>query len=266
MPGLVTMGGNIAYTITYLQTCAIWRRKRCIVIPLLFVLIGKVLVSIVLIHLHLEAIIWDTDPEPVGKCKGIARTKYPRYIYLSVFISETFTIGLTLVKAFEHVRQSGSSWVHQLYKNGILYSVCVLLLSILNAVMPFVSPVHSGIFVRPQRVMESVLCSRIVFVILKQQRRRYSTSFHDDNFYYYNGGSTGSLFSTLSGPRDIFTSAFGFVGTGTRTVPATVGLSGPPIADTARRKQGEIVSNRSTRSSVEWEMQVLDHDCGRRED
>ena len=118
----------------------------------------------------------------------------------------------------------------------------------------------------PQRVMESVLCSRIVFVILKQQRRRYSTSFHDDNFYYYNGGSTGSLFSTLSGPRDIFTSAFGFVGTGTRTVPATVGLSGPPIADTARRKQGEIVSNRSTRSSVEWEMQVLDHNCGRRED
>ncbi|EAU82278.2 hypothetical protein CC1G_08890 [Coprinopsis cinerea okayama7 len=108
--------------------------------------------------------------EPYGRCVGTAQTHYPRYVYLVVFLSEAVTIGLTLVKACQHIRRSNSSWVSQLYKNGILYSICVLLFSLLNVIFPFTtSPVYAGLFVRPQRVAESVLCNRVVFVILRQQ-------------------------------------------------------------------------------------------------
>ncbi|KAG2008823.1 hypothetical protein CC2G_014213 [Coprinopsis cinerea AmutBmut pab1-1] len=113
------------------------------------------------------------------------------------------TVCCTLVKAFEHVRRSNSLWVSQLYRNGILYSLCMLILSLCNMIvseMPLKDPVYTGVMTRPQRVMESILCSRVFFVILEYRKRfrtRQITQDWSDDSDWHRTDDPGHVFTSI---------------------------------------------------------------------
>ncbi|KAG2015036.1 hypothetical protein CC2G_008343 [Coprinopsis cinerea AmutBmut pab1-1] len=150
-----------------------------IVYPLFLILLGKAVVSVVLLQIQLDSTIF-FDPfsfEPIAYGCRMAATQFvSRWVFMIVFISEFLTVAATMVKAVQHLRQSNSSWVSELYKNGIMFSVSILLLSFFNMLMPelvvglHLPPPYIAILAPFQSTMESVLCNRVMFIILKQRR------------------------------------------------------------------------------------------------
>ncbi|KAH6899507.1 hypothetical protein BKA70DRAFT_734718 [Coprinopsis sp. MPI-PUGE-AT-0042] len=189
------IGGNVVYTVIFLQTCAIWHKRRSIVIVASMLLFIKIASSLILIHLHFETWRYGVTP-PDNHCWIGSTGPYLRYFSLTVFLTEAGTIGLTLARARYHLEGSREPWVHQLYQNGVYHSLCVLLLSLINAIIPHAAPRYAGSFLRPQRVLESVLCTRLLFVILAQRHRRAEASCGCKcNCQYGRGGDGSGLVS-----------------------------------------------------------------------
>ncbi|KAH6885573.1 hypothetical protein BKA70DRAFT_1337334 [Coprinopsis sp. MPI-PUGE-AT-0042] len=195
---ILIVGENISTVIIFLQTWAIWGGKRRVVYPLAFLQLIKVIVSFVIAHL-----VWDYASYPVGPStkgpvcliKVPALTTLVKYRYILFTFSEALSIGLTLMRARYHLKKSRSSWVTQLYKMvgysfppahhtdssvGILYSAVVLTLSVANLIilgsigrylLSLTSdPSMIGILSRPQRILDSILCNRVMFVIFKNRK------------------------------------------------------------------------------------------------
>ncbi|KAG2009420.1 hypothetical protein CC2G_012358 [Coprinopsis cinerea AmutBmut pab1-1] len=117
----IIVGVNTAHTVIYLQTCAIWANKRSVVYPLLFLLLAKITVSCILNQMQLARSTYVDSylfNPPLTGCLVLSTEFVARWTYVVVFISEALTIGVTLVKAMQHIRRSNSSWVIQLYRNG----------------------------------------------------------------------------------------------------------------------------------------------------
>ncbi|TFK22094.1 hypothetical protein FA15DRAFT_706683 [Coprinopsis marcescibilis] len=163
--------GSVSSIIVYMQTCAVWGNRRIIVIPLLVIHIIRIVASIVITHLQ-----WDVIKYParngvcgVGEDHGLVR-----YRFLLVCLTEGVTVAALLFKAVQHIRGSNSSWVIQLYRNGVLYSIIIFLLALLNMVLPEVripNGIYKGVLTRPLYVAESILCNRVMFVIFQYRKR-----------------------------------------------------------------------------------------------
>ncbi|KAG2016603.1 hypothetical protein CC2G_009757 [Coprinopsis cinerea AmutBmut pab1-1] len=167
---MLIFGGNVASFIIYMQTCAIWANQWKVVIPLLVLQLAKLVTSLVFSHLQWSTSIYTTVPG--GWCAAIPTTSYLRYIYAITCATEAITIGFTVVRAYQHIRGSKSSWVTQLYRSGILYCICILVFSMSNAIISeaLEGTMYVGVMTRPQRVIESVLGSRVLLVIFKHRR------------------------------------------------------------------------------------------------
>ncbi|EDQ99665.1 uncharacterized protein LACBIDRAFT_316183 [Laccaria bicolor S238N-H82] len=92
-------------------------------------------------------------------------------LYITIFLIELLIVILTAIKALSHVRQSRSSWVKEIYRDGIglFFCVCMLCITFINIVVPRLClPLElKGIFTLPQRVLHSIVCNRVVLQILK---------------------------------------------------------------------------------------------------
>ncbi|KAG1848176.1 hypothetical protein C8R48DRAFT_730448 [Suillus tomentosus] len=73
-------------------------------------------------------------------------------------------MALTVHKRFEFYRQENTPVVFAVYRDGMIYMLCIALASIVNCVgiMKLPSP-YSNIFYSPQVVVYSVFASRIMF-------------------------------------------------------------------------------------------------------
>ncbi|TEB37849.1 hypothetical protein FA13DRAFT_708928 [Coprinellus micaceus] len=200
---LVVIGANAAHTIIYLQTCALWQSNRVVKIFLLLLLVATLVMSVVCAALQqvtytfLEP--WD-HPGPPTKtaagCRLIVGKGYTEYTYMMVGISQGFTIGLMLYKGVQHVRQSRSPWVIELYQNGVLYCLIILALSLMNAIVPNVpswATTYANILGPFQHTMESILCSRVMFVILKRRKSPDRPETHSEDLE----GSLGVFTSVM---------------------------------------------------------------------
>ncbi|KAJ3998665.1 hypothetical protein F5050DRAFT_1805719 [Lentinula boryana] len=80
---------------------------------------------------------------------------------------ETLLAVLTAVQACQHLRQTRSPWVTKLYKDGIVFYFYLLVLSCANIVSYRIAPAFGPWLEAPQRVILSVFCSRVLFLIFK---------------------------------------------------------------------------------------------------
>ncbi|EAU90807.1 hypothetical protein CC1G_09284 [Coprinopsis cinerea okayama7 len=171
---MMVIGANFRSHIIFLQTCAIWGSPRLLVIFLGTLQAARVVVSVVLVHLQWSDALYPVVPELGGHCAVFTPYNYARWGYLTGCIVEAITITFTLIKAFQHLRNSNSSWVSQLYRNGIVYCIIIFLFSLVNIIIPEVplpSPIYAGLMTRPQRLMESILCNRLMFIIFQYRKR-----------------------------------------------------------------------------------------------
>ncbi|TFK35846.1 hypothetical protein BDQ12DRAFT_687662 [Crucibulum laeve] len=90
--------------------------------------------------------------------------------YVLLVLSETTMAILTGIKAYKHLRHSQSPWVIQLYKDGLLFYVYLLAISLANVLVPILAPrIFANWLATPQRVLHSVLCNRVLLLILRQR-------------------------------------------------------------------------------------------------
>ncbi|KAJ7208071.1 hypothetical protein GGX14DRAFT_455414 [Mycena pura] len=175
---LSVFGILLSEGILMLRTYAIWERKRSV---LLF-LCSLALVSVTPKN---SSCTYQTTaghfytygygrPDGLG-CMLYNASSILIYGYLLVMLSETAIAILTAVKAYRDLRRSRVPWILKLYQDGMLFYAYLLTISIANVLVPLIAPrMFANWLATPQRVLHSVLCTRVLLLILR--RRRVATS------------------------------------------------------------------------------------------
>ncbi|OAX33057.1 hypothetical protein K503DRAFT_556784 [Rhizopogon vinicolor AM-OR11-026] len=115
------------------------------------------------------AVVFGTAPIPFGipgsspACilEGSRSSTLP---YGVLLLYELVLMALTLFKRYHHFKNFRSSVIQALYHDGILYMICITLITTTNVVIDAALPaVYSDLLNTPQVVIHSVLASRILF-------------------------------------------------------------------------------------------------------
>ncbi|CAA7269366.1 unnamed protein product [Cyclocybe aegerita] len=176
-------GIAIAQIILYLRTIAIWERNPKVMGILGTMFIATVTVGIVSTKRAMDMLSFAPNIVAPLWFGCTVRTTTPIILVLGIMIliSETTIVILTLIRAYQRLRYSNSSWVHQLYKRGYIYYFYMLGLTILNIVIPFlVVPPLRTLFADPQRCLHSIICNRIIFLIHSRQKVDRRTDADDE--------------------------------------------------------------------------------------
>ncbi|KAH9475347.1 hypothetical protein JR316_0012458 [Psilocybe cubensis] len=210
---LITVGLITSQTVIILRTYAIWGRRRLILYiltPIVTILFGSMLAvtSWKTYLYHVKTRDFSIPGVPFlpedFKCTlaSITYDKNDRLgmfvLFLIVTIGETAIVVLTLIRANYHMTEFSPQWVGQLYKNGIVFCVCMAGLSLINAIVVLSAPVHYRIiFIPAQRILHSIFANRVMLLIFQNRRRLKAT-----------GSVTGSNSSRRSTTMDLFTSVY----------------------------------------------------------
>uniref|UniRef100_A0A0W0FIM9 DUF6533 domain-containing protein n=1 Tax=Moniliophthora roreri TaxID=221103 RepID=A0A0W0FIM9_MONRR len=87
--------------------------------------------------------------------------------FVLLALTETVLAILSVIKGYQDLRNTRERWVVELYKDGLLYYLYLLVLSIFNIFSPWIRPAWGPFLVTPQRVLHSLFCNRILFFLLK---------------------------------------------------------------------------------------------------
>jgi len=152
-----------------LRTYAIWDRSR----KALYVLLGTgTLVSalgIVSTEMELRSIKWTDVPNGGTGCYFSEASPIIFLAYISLLVCETTIAVMTAIKAPSHLRRSHSDFVVTLYRDGFLFYLYCIGISLLNIILTVTGPRLVNWLVTLQHVVHSVCCSRVLFFIFKSQ-------------------------------------------------------------------------------------------------
>ncbi|KAK0444976.1 uncharacterized protein EV420DRAFT_1648498 [Desarmillaria tabescens] len=160
--------------ILMIRTYAIWDRHRavfwCFIVTGVFCFITEV-VSLVIQFKRMQFI--ETSSNSTG-CFNVPSNQAKAF-YIPVLISETIIASLTLFKGIQHLRHSSHPFLIEFYVSGMIFYVCLFLITLTNILIPMWADSITPFLGYFQRILHSILSSRIMLIILKQRRihRRY---------------------------------------------------------------------------------------------
>jgi len=189
------------------RTYAIWEKKRSVLIFLCGLASCAFLPMVVFVYLETISLRYTVSPTNGLGCFLASAGGILIYGYLMIMISETAIAVLTAIKAYRDLRRSRIPWVLKLYKDGMLFYAYLLLISIANVMVPILAPsMYANWLGTPQRVLHSVLCTRVLLLILR--RRRIMTSEVPQSTT--TEGTSGMIFSSIvDGGETTGSSVFG---------------------------------------------------------
>ncbi|KAJ3733950.1 hypothetical protein DFJ43DRAFT_173060 [Lentinula guzmanii] len=161
--GLMFVGISHSELILMLRTYALWGRKRSILVLLILLTMGFLIPAIVLTKMEVVS-------EHFVALHGCRITATRNIIFIAFCLLtayETLLAVLTAVPACQHLPQTRSPWVTKLYKDGIVFYFYLLVLSCTNIVSYRIAPAFGPWLEAPQRVILSVFCSRVLFLIFQ---------------------------------------------------------------------------------------------------
>ncbi|KZP33243.1 hypothetical protein FIBSPDRAFT_375764 [Athelia psychrophila] len=168
----VVLGIIISEAVIMVRTYALWGRCRSVLYGLvaLFILTMVPVIAVT----YLETASWRYGPSPLSDEKGCFTSSMGRIIfvaYICLIVCETCIMVLTAIKAIKHLRRTRCSWIKRMYQDGLLFYTYTLLTSIINVVVPLAAPsVYANMFVTPQRIFHSVVCGRVLLLLLEQRK------------------------------------------------------------------------------------------------
>jgi len=164
---LIILGTIFSEVILMLRTYAIWERNRVMRIFLSFLAALILIPGVILTAIEIHSLNYSRKRHG---CHLVHASPVILAAYLLLVLSETILVVLTTIKAYKHFRHSQAGWVRQLYKDGILFYFYILAISLANIIVPFVAPtVFANWLASPQRVVHSILCNRVLFLIFRQR-------------------------------------------------------------------------------------------------
>ncbi|KAK0200420.1 hypothetical protein DFS33DRAFT_1387621 [Desarmillaria ectypa] len=107
-------------------------------------------------------------------CLSLSSPNVIAVAYILMLVTDTIVAFLTLFKGIEHLRPSTHPFLTELYASGMLFYVCIFIVSLVNILVPvWVSNLTASLACF-QHIFHSILCNRVMLLILKQ-RQHYST-------------------------------------------------------------------------------------------
>ncbi|EPQ53184.1 hypothetical protein GLOTRDRAFT_131464 [Gloeophyllum trabeum ATCC 11539] len=183
---LITLGTLISESILCLRTYALWERRRSIGMTLAIVYGLIFSAGVGVVSLEADSLVYEDPPEPgVAGCFLRHASAIVFIDYVLVLVAETIMAILTVIKAVQHLRHTRSPMVVTLYRDGILFYFMLLgkspsrsfppasltprsAITIVNVIIPVAGPpALTNWLATPQRVMHSILCTRVLLFILK---------------------------------------------------------------------------------------------------
>jgi len=164
---LTFTGIAIAEVIFTLRTAAIWEDRKLIVGLVCF---GSLLIALIpaayVLEDQIKSIQWLSMPIPgaVG-CASLQAKDTLWIVYTLLLVYQTVIFGLTLRKVMRPKITEGSSLAFVLYRDGFLFYILLLIVSLVNII-----GIHSGpsaAFSWIHRVLHAVLSSRLILNIRK---------------------------------------------------------------------------------------------------
>ncbi|KAH9896720.1 hypothetical protein C8Q73DRAFT_421795 [Cubamyces lactineus] len=170
-----TIGSFLSETILIARTLALYEFKPWIVCAMAAIALGVIVPGLYMSHYILSKIQYPSRAvlEIVG-CVPSIDDGQSWVLYMCVLISETVVIALTVYKMWQtsvDVNQR-SLLVWTMYRDGSLYYVVLLILSIVNLCFMLSAPkAATSIMQMPLRVVHSTLCTRVLLNLRKVAAR-----------------------------------------------------------------------------------------------
>ncbi|KAJ7283596.1 hypothetical protein C8J57DRAFT_1292990 [Mycena rebaudengoi] len=162
------IGIILSEVILMLRTYALWERKRAVLVSLCALAACTLVPTIPIVYLETASL--EYGPIDGVGCRITHASTIQIYAYLLIMVSETTIAVLTAIRAYRDLRYSRVPWIIKLYQDGILFYVYLLLVSIANLLVPMVAPrMFANWLATPQRVLHSVLCTRVLLLILRRR-------------------------------------------------------------------------------------------------
>ncbi|KAF9465347.1 hypothetical protein BDZ94DRAFT_393144 [Collybia nuda] len=171
------IGVGAAEIILLLRTYALWDRSKRILIFLVLLFIGVFTTGGVSTEIFLRSIRYAPLPLPFMRgCFPVAASKLLYVDFVVLLVDETTIMLLTLYVGIRRFRHSRSRLVTVLYRDGVLYFMCLFMITLSYAVVLIASPPeYLDLLNTPHRVLHSILSARIVLQvrsIAKKNRTR----------------------------------------------------------------------------------------------
>ncbi|KAF7986700.1 hypothetical protein HWV62_20224 [Athelia sp. TMB] len=113
---------NVTQVVLMVRTYAIWGRKRSILGGLVTLALCTLVPAIVICYFEVHSWKYVTAPPPAGTicfATGVSKIIFLAYVFL--ICCETCIVVLTMIKGVQHLRQTRSSWIVKMYKDGLLF-------------------------------------------------------------------------------------------------------------------------------------------------
>jgi len=167
---LTVIGILFSEFILMMRTYAIWDRRRSILITFWVLGIAVVGPALAVTFFEQRSIEYEETPPSVVACElKHAKSRIIAVAFILLVICETTIVVLTVIKAVEHLRHSRSTWVSELYRDGLMFYLYLLAVSLANVLTPVLGPATLWNFLAPpQRVLHSIFCNRLLVLILRQ--------------------------------------------------------------------------------------------------
>ncbi|KAH8113071.1 hypothetical protein DFH11DRAFT_1602889 [Phellopilus nigrolimitatus] len=162
---LIVVGIIIAEIILMFRTYALWGRRPIILGILVSLGLAVYIPAIVIAQLEVETFAYAAVP--TGGCAKTKDTSPIIFVaFLLLIINETTIVVLTLIQARLLHRESQSTLVLLMYKDGLFYYIYLLSFSLVNLLIAVAAPPEfANWLTTPQRVMHSLLCTRVLLHI-----------------------------------------------------------------------------------------------------
>ncbi|KAF9466691.1 hypothetical protein BDZ94DRAFT_129860 [Collybia nuda] len=198
MMWFLASGMFLSELILILRTYAIWNGQRSILICLILVALVTLSTLLAVLIVGMDALTYGPAKGPNHGCNIIRTNDITLIYYLTILASETIIVILTVIKAIQN-RGSRSSWVLQLSRDGLVFYVFMLGMTIANVVVTVTtsSPRYKNFLAFPQRVLHSILCTRVILLILRQRATYSMDDYPSLSVGVYSNHDTSEVLTTV---------------------------------------------------------------------
>lgn len=179
--GLTSVGIFVSEVILMLRTLALWNGNGWIATILVTAFIATTTGGFIFSAHWSKSIVWyPGDGLGMQACKVAYSNNAVVYVFLLILVMETIIVSLTALRARYHLKSSNAGWVMRLYRQGFVFYLYMLAISLLNVVWPLIrvgaasQSYNSVIFIGLQRVLHSIFCNRVFFIVFKRRSRSKS--------------------------------------------------------------------------------------------
>lgn len=160
-------GMGASESILLWRTYIIWEKPRAMLYGFCILWILWVVGNIYPVVLFSRSLKFTAQPLPnIPGCNLVASDPLVFISFVSFLAMEILIVILTVIKGIKHVQVRHSPLVVTLYRDGVLFFICLAMLSLGNVIQLLTAPVEfTDLLNTMTRVLHSLLCCRVLLNI-----------------------------------------------------------------------------------------------------